>query len=309
MNNNFKHHLFDADFFIEGQLAQWPLAQANYKALSRVEQRQIDVGTYSIKVQYNPARIRSTNANVSQNAIAERPCFLCQCNRPIEQIALPFGAASGNVYQVLVNPYPIFSQHLTIVAESHEAQHLTGRVADMAELSRLMPQMAIFFNGAQCGASAPDHMHFQASTLEAWHIIADFDNAKSIVLKQTTNGSTCIAPHLGRLIYKIETESLQYVESELKLIMEHHGIADDMINVVMYANEANICALVVPRKAFRPWQYAAQANEQLLISPASAEVCGLFITPSKEHFDKLTAADVASIFEQVCFSPSEHIKY
>ena len=267
------------------------------------------MGDYSIVLQHNPARSRSTNANVSKHAVDSRPCFLCANNRPTEQIALPFGSASGNVYQVLVNPYPIFNQHLTIVADTHEAQHLVGRIADMVELAQLMPDMAIFFNGAQCGASAPDHMHFQASTLSAWPIVADFARTPNVVLKQTADVLICIAPQLGRLVYKLTATNAKQIETELNLIMEHHSTTDSMVNVVMHAEADNICAFVVPRKAFRPWQYDAVGDAHLSISPASVEVSGIFITPVREHFCRITATDVASIFEQVCFLPNECIKY
>lgn len=145
--------MIDIESFISRQLEAWPEAAARFKALEAVETKR--VGGYD--VQFNPARAVSTRAKVDAASIAARPCFLCARNRPKQQIAIEW-----EDMEILVNPFPIFPGHLTIAAKAHTPQTLRGRAEQMRRLSRELPGYTVFYNGARCGASAPDHMHFQA---------------------------------------------------------------------------------------------------------------------------------------------------
>lgn len=304
-----KNRLFDVEHFVSDQLTLWADAASNYCALRAVERRIFDMGTYHVVVQYNPARRRSTGANLSKESVAARPCFLCATNRPIEQITHLFIAQSGEQYSILLNPYPIFNYHLTIVSNAHTPQTILGRVSDMAEIAQTMPNMVLFFNGANCGASAPDHMHFQASPIGAWPLISDFEKNEQLVLKHD-DVIISVATQLDRLVYKVCSHTSSFVEIGLKNILEHHHIVDNMVNVIMHVNNADgIVAYIIPRKAFRPWQYSAPEPQCLMISPASVEVGGMIITPVKDHFDKITVNDIQSIYNQVCFSLIDCLKF
>ncbi|MDE6366890.1 MAG: DUF4922 domain-containing protein, partial [Muribaculaceae bacterium] len=145
--------MIDINAFIERQLREWPEAAARFEALDHVKCK--TVGGYN--VQFNPARAVSTAAKTDAASIARRPCFLCDANRPQQQLHIEW-----EDLQILVNPYPIFPGHLTIAAKKHQPQTMLGRAAQMRRLSRELPGYTVFFNGAKCGASAPDHFHFQA---------------------------------------------------------------------------------------------------------------------------------------------------
>lgn len=289
---------FDVESFISNQLSVWPLAASNYEALSHVEQRLFDMGDYRIIVQHNPARKRSTGATITKDAIAQRPCFLCAANRPQEQVGWQCGD-----YTILVNPYPIFSKHLTIVSNTHQNQHIIGRLSDMMSFAQMMPKMAVFFNGANSGASAPDHLHFQAAGIENWPLIADFENAEPYFI----NNIARQAKRLGRLVINIRTNDANILESQFSKILAQLGISDDMVNIVMHKTDDLISTFIIPRRAFRPWQYTADAEKQLLVSPASVEVSGVFITPVEEHYNKITKEDITSILGQVCFEADKEI--
>ena len=142
------------------QLSEWPLAQTNYQALNAVCVKELHVGEIAYKVQYNPARIASSGAKTDVQSIQARKCFLCASNRPAEQRGIPF----KEHYEVLVNPYPIFPKHLTIPDTTHTEQVIEGRIHEMLELAQALPDFTIFYNGPRCGASVPDHMHFQAGS-------------------------------------------------------------------------------------------------------------------------------------------------
>ncbi|MDE5552502.1 MAG: DUF4922 domain-containing protein, partial [Muribaculaceae bacterium] len=147
------------DEMLREQLKVWPLAAANYSALASSERRRFKIGSLEGAFQCNPARIVSTGASVDKSAIAERPCFLCEANRPDEQYALSFSVAGGGEWDILVNPYPILPWHFTVASKSHIPQK--GIPLDMIVLAERLPGAVMFYNGARAGASAPDHLHFQ----------------------------------------------------------------------------------------------------------------------------------------------------
>lgn len=279
---------FDVHGFVEQQLAVWPEVRERYAALDNVERKHFVFDGYRIEVQHNPARINSTGAKIDKRAIAARPCFLCSSNRPLKQLAQHYGN-----YEILVNPFPIFRHHLTIALQRHEPQRLIGHVGDMCRLSRLLPGMVVFFNGAQCGASAPDHMHFQAGDRSDWPIFDDYCAKQEYAVAQ----GIMTADGIGRRVYRIETSDEQDVERRVTKLLEMQNISEAMTNVLVTNDAQNVNIYIIPRKAFRPWQY----NKILKISPASVEVGGVFIAPVSEHFAKITSADVEDILRQVCF--------
>ncbi|MCQ2229241.1 MAG: DUF4922 domain-containing protein [Bacteroidales bacterium] len=284
---------FDVDDFVARQLEVWPMACANYEALKSVERKDFCIDGYHIAVQFNPARKVSTGANMSSKAIAERPCFLCEKNRPKEQFAFDV----DDDFSILVNPFPIFPKHLTIVLKRHEPQSVYPYLDNMRRCARMMPQMVVFFNGAHSGASAPDHLHFQASEASCWPMLGDYERGQKRAVAVCDGAEVDMCDNIGRLVYRVRTESNEALEQAIKGILELHDRKDDMVNVMMHGEDV----YVVPRKLFRPWQYSAEDDRQLMVSPASVEVGGVFITPVEEHFRKICECDIKSIFEQVCF--------
>ena len=148
--------------FVRDQLSVWPLAAANFRSLKQAEVRSLEVGGLPVRIQHNPARIRSTAAKVDPTSIRERRCFLCADARPAEQRSLKFEGRKGRKYDILVNPYPIFPKHLVIARDIHADQSIWNCLVDMADLAHHYTDFTVFYNGPRCGASAPDHMHFQA---------------------------------------------------------------------------------------------------------------------------------------------------
>lgn len=150
------------DKFVLDQLSVWPMAASNFRDLKNVETRSLEVGGLEVRLQHNPARIRSSAAKVDKASLQARKCFLCSENRPQEQISMEFEGRKGRKYSILINPYPIFPEHLVIARNTHVPQSIWHRLPDMTDLARHHPSFTIFYNGPKCGASAPDHFHFQA---------------------------------------------------------------------------------------------------------------------------------------------------
>ncbi len=281
------------------QVSNWELAQTNFKGLQTVQTKSFSFGDFEVKVQFNPARIVSSGAKVDAKTIAERKCFLCAENRPAEQKGIDFGD-----YVILVNPFPIFPEHFTIPRKEHVDQQILPYFEDMLELSKALDDYLIFYNGPKCGASAPDHMHFQAGTKDFLPLINDYKRLKDThtdILVTTEKMQLIQMKNYLRTVYCIESTDIESTTDAFQKLYHHFAQdpeTEPMMNIVCVFEENRWKVFVLPRKAFRPWQYTAEGNEQLLISPATVEMCGIFITPVESHFNKITKSDIESIFNQ-----------
>ena len=282
------------------QVSNWELARVNFAGLQTVKSKSFSFGDFEVKVQFNPARIVSSGAKTDAKSIAARPCFLCTSNRPQQQKTVDFGD-----YEILVNPFPIFPEHFTIPRKEHVAQQILPYFADMLQIAVAMDDYLVFYNGPQCGASAPDHMHFQAGTKNFLPLVNDYKRLKTTHTDLLSdNGETQLyrLKNYLRTVYAIESvdlESAKHAFESLTLTLSNGEGTEPMLNIVCTYENNRWTVFVIPRKAFRPWQYTAPENEQLLISPATVEMCGILITPVETHFEKINKNDIESIFEQV----------
>ncbi len=288
-----------------GMLPLWSTAHRNYKSLEGVLVRDL-CDKPILKLMFNPERVRSTMAKVDNASIAERPCFLCASNRPTEQRALVWRR-----YDVLVNPFPIFSRHLTIVDRTHTQQTLVGRVGDLYSLALELPSFSIFYNGACCGASAPDHAHFQAGDgfFCPSPIQVDVECGPQTELYADADDKILISESSGRLVYHIVCVSEAKANFMFEKLWGMRRLYDDMVNVVAHRRDGTpiVDFFVIPRRMFRPWQFTAEGSERLLVSPASVEVSGILIVPRREDFDKIDQAVAFDILHQVCFSSDSEL--
>jgi len=291
------------------QLATWPLIQKNYHDLQLIETKVIDFDNFSIHVQYNPTRITSTSAATDSASISQRKCFLCSQNLPFEQIRLPFGAH----YYVLCNPYPIFQEHFTIPSRVHERQEIAKRFPDLLDLAYRMNQHTIFYNGPRSGASAPDHAHFQAVSrgqmpleedISGWrkkeNEILDLNGAKLFAITQYLRNG-----------FLIETTDRKAALSFFDLVYHSLDMPNDYtepgMNLFCRYLQNSWQIIIIPRQSHRPWQFKAKGDEQFMSSPGAADMGGMFITPRKEDFEKVTPALIRDIYEQVGY-PDEKIR-
>lgn len=290
------------------QLVTWPLLAQNYEALQNVRTKAFDLGGFTVRVQFNPARLASAGAKVDHRSIRERKCFLCPDYLPVEQERLLFGSH----YLVLCNPYPIFPQHFTIPTRKHEAQRIWPRFTDFLELTRRLSDFTVFYNGPHCGASAPDHAHFQAVTRGVMPI----DNEMDRILAEEgspvpigSDGSLQVFTHYLRNGFAITTPSREKAAELFKKV--YHalplvpGEAEPRMNLLALYQEEQWKIRVIPRRRHRPWQYEAEGEDHLLASPGAVDVGGLFILARREDFEKITADILRDIYRQVCFSDTE----
>ena len=300
--------------FYERQLAQWPLARFNFRVLNDVMTRTLSADSITLSVQCNPARIKSTAAATDRQSLNARKCFLCSANRPPEQITKPF----GDDYDILVNPYPILPEHFTLSSRRHEPQTVDGCFDTMWAWMTLFPHHTVFYNGPQCGASAPDHKHLQAVVSgklplqRSWQLLNR--NLTAVVSKakgssiSVINGWPCKALLVeckdkdagerlfGRTIKAISDSAAPVTDGE----MPKEDTPEPMLNIVAWRDGDDYLYVIFPRSKHRPaCFYAGDDKQKMLISPGALDMAGLIITPRPDDFNRLTAADAASILAEV----------
>ncbi len=280
---------------IDEQLNLWELAKTNHENLKQVRTRTFSWTNASVVVQFNPTRIVSTASKTDAVSLAQRKCFLCTANQPAEEI----GVKVGN-YVVQVNPYPIFPNHLVVAHRQHIEQNIDGHFAELLDFAQQMPDFALFFNGINCGASAPDHLHFQAAPKSSFPILKDVLNAEKTVIFEDVLAKTFQVHNLHRAVFCIESESveaaLKHFERLKNQLFEQRA---PMFNVLCAFADGRWLTFVFPRRAARPWQYAAPEPQTLMVSPGTAEMSGVIVMPIEAHFERISPDDVIDIYQQV----------
>lgn len=300
-----KVNVADVATLIDSQLKAWEMARNNYEALKNVEVKEMNIGDSTIKVQFNPARITSTAAKVDPKSLKERKCFLCDENRPDVQEGLKW----GEEYTVLINPFPIFPKHLTIPSNNHVDQLIESRIGDMMEIAKDLDRYTIFYNGPKCGASAPDHMHFQAGNKGFLTCEADMAKSKKEEITSYDSANLYKVENLALPFFLIESTSVEagkhLFASLYKALDIPEGEPEPMLNILCWYESDKWYVMVVPRKKHRPSCYFAEGDDQILLSPASVDMGGVFITPVEKDFKKITSADIKKMIDEVCLNSNE----
>ena len=291
-------------FFTE-QLATWNEVAARYDALNEVQLKTFENG---IKLQYNPARIVSTAAKVDKNAVAERACFLCKENRPSVQIT----ESAMGVFEVLVNPFPILPCHFTLPLKEHLPQQIDKMYVDMLHVAREWHDMALFYNGAKCGASAPDHAHLQAVRRCDVPLLSGSWDEALLWEPVFASGDGEIYNVMGYAVplFAIATikvaMSLQLFGRLLSAMPVVEGEKEPRMNVLAYyLPEEGYVTMVFPRVEHRPACYYAEGEKQRVVSPGTLDMAGLVITPREGDFVSMTGDEVAEILTEVALSRDE----
>ena len=293
-----------ADALFEKQKRDWLQLGNNWAKLDEVRLRQFDFNGFSIGVQYNPSRIISSAARVDKASIEKRACFLCPENRPLVQSGVWF----GEDYEILCNPFPIFRRHFTLVKTGHTPQVIEPEFNRFLELSQALPDLAVFYNAASCGASAPDHMHFQAGSRGLMPVETEMDSLiqthGNIVVQKPGLSVIAVADGLRRFLV-VDSGSKEKLKDLFSLVYhfvrELQQNREPMINMISYYTD-RWRILIFPREKHRPWQYFEDGDKNILLSPASVDMGGALITPLEKDFTKITREDVLDIFSQVSFS-------
>jgi ATP adenylyltransferase/5',5'''-P-1,P-4-tetraphosphate phosphorylase II len=286
------------------QKEEWPFLNKKFNNLNNVEVREINFGAFSISLQYNPDRIHSTSADIDKHLVLPKECFLCADNRPKEQRGIQY----GKQFELLCNPYPILSDHFTVVKLKHTSQSLVLHLKEFLNItSDLGERFTLFYNGPRCGASAPGHMHFQAITKNVLPIEKDFESLRPDFVKSKFSSeriSINLSKNYMRYFISIESSSLKEIVlffKTLNIVLKKLTLPgqEPLMNVLANYENNTWRLIIFPRAKHRPSHYFETGERQIIVSPAAVDLGGLMITPRKEDFDKITKEDVTEILRQV----------
>lgn len=303
--------------FVGDQLSQWPLACGNFRALKDVSVREVEIGGLTVKLQFNPARIVSSAAKTSKEELAKRKCFLCRENRPAEQIMIKFEGRKGKKYDILVNPYPIFPDHLVIAKSKHTDQSIWHRYIDMLDLSKKYSGYTFFYNGPKCGASAPDHHHFQGAPKGLMPLENDMNASvdNSDILEYITSVQDASLYHYKKFTSGVFFLRAETSKSAAKLFYRLLDCADILegdieprINLFSWWQDGEYRSIVVFRRSHRSHHYFSEGPDHLTMSPGCADMGGVFIVPVPEEYEKMTPELLAELVEEVSVPKSEEAK-
>ena len=287
---------------LEQQKTSWPQLVDGYAALDSVRVRDLQCDGFSVRLQFNPQRVVSSGAKVDEKSIRERRCFLCVENLPEPQKAILY----REEFLVLCNPAPIFAQHYTISNLKHFPQSIEGHVASFFSLAKdFSPRCTVFYNGPKCGASAPDHMHFQSSPIGTIPMEQDVqDGARRILIKRIDGVSLFQTKNLGRGVILLEGEDREAIEALLlKYIAAMKSVEstpdEPMMNILCSYLKDLWRVVIFPRRKHRPEVFFREGDEKILISPAAVDMGGLIVTPIEKDFLTIDARLIESIYHEV----------
>lgn len=284
--------------FFNRQLEVWTDARHRFRDLKHVETRQF---SDQLKLQWNPARIVSTGAKIDKKTLGERPCFLCDKNRPKEQMSKQI----DEKFHLLVNPFPILPVHFTIPARKHQPQLIYKNYGEMHRFISLHSDLMVFYNGPKCGASAPDHLHFQAGTNGILPLQTNWQrlsrNLTDIISLNDEEKISVVRDFIvpAFVIISKSAESDEVLFRRLYKAMPQRGDeTEPMMNIISWRKGEEFISVVIPREKHRPEAYFAEGDAQFVVSPGALDMSGLIITPREEDFRKLTEEKALSLLQE-----------
>ena len=298
--------------FIKDQLSVWQLASSNFRALKTAPSREVDVFGLKCRIQYNPRRVISSTADTSPAAIASRKCFLCADNRPKEQFHLGFEGRKGRNYHIQINPYPIFRGHLVIVRDEHIPQEIWHHFPDMLDFAARYKDYLVFYNGPSSGASAPDHLHFQAipkHNLPLEDVVDEFLDHPGEPLATVKDASLYKLDGYARGVFALKATTSKSLAKLFYRLLDctdrGKGEEEPMFNLYAYVKNGEYRTIVVMRSAKRSHHFYSEGADHLTISPGAADIAGLFVAPFREDYDKADTALLEELLSEVCISEDE----
>lgn len=301
------------DKFVKDQLSVWPLAAENYRSLKKAGSKVLSIGGLPVTVQLNPCRRISSEASLDKESINRRPCFLCPENRPAEQTNMEFEGRKGRRYRVTLNPYPIFPSHLVISSFEHTPQSIWHRYQDLLDFVRENNEYLGFYNGPESGASAPDHMHFQACPQGLTPLQNKVDELLAAgddkTLDYLTNVKEARLFHLNEYARGVFVLCGATAKSTAKLFYRlldcapvPDGSSEPKMNIIAWCHEGEYRTAVIFRERHRPHNYSSSGADHLAMSPGCADLAGVYVTTREEDFDKLDAGLLSQVVREVAAS-------
>ncbi len=277
--------IHEIEELLERQVRKWPQFAKGIEGLARAKTWPVRIDWFDVFIRHIPHRVASTTASVDRESVAKRPCFLCAANLPAEEEGLQF-----DDFTIYCNPLPIVEHHLTIVHREHGLQQIENRFGNMLDLAAGLPGYFVIYNGPECGASAPDHMHFQAGSRGLFPIEKDTASLTGVTV-----------PNYGRNVFILRGRDrsalINRMDRVIELLAKTTGKRPEpLVNIAVLHERGEWVTYLFPRKKHRP---AVFYTGELTVSPASIDLCGIFVVPLAQDFERITGEAIAAIFREV----------
>jgi hypothetical protein len=278
--------IHEVEALFRRQVRAWPQLATGIEGLALADTRSVRIDWFEVFVRHIPHRMGSTTASVDRESVARRPCFLCAENLPAEEEGLQF----NEDFTIYCNPFPIVEGHVTIAHKQHGSQRIENQFGSMLDLAAALPGYFVVYNGPECGASAPDHMHFQAGSRRLFPIENDTAGLRDIVV-----------PNYARKVFlfrgRDRSALIDRMDRAIELLAKTSGKPEEpLVNIAVFQDRAEWIAYLFPRGKHRPEVFY---SGELTVSPASIDLCGIFVVPLARDFEKITAESIAAIFREI----------
>jgi len=284
---------------IEDQKKTWPALAAAYVGLAGIKTKAHCCGGYEVRVQFNPARSVSSGAAVDPRSIKNRPCFLCTRNLPAEQKGILY----HEEYLILCNPAPIFEKHFTVVHRQHQPQAIAASIGSLLDLAADMsPNFVVFYNGPACGASAPDHLHFQAIPVGLLPLPEAFPEGFRIIKDSGVQVYRAEKSDRAALVLEGNDKELLLQHFDCLLRAAQHivaGSAEPMINLLCSCANGKWRIMIFFRAKHRPDAFFLEGEQRIFVSPGTIDMAGVIITPREIDFNRLDGESIRNIYAEV----------
>jgi Domain of unknown function (DUF4922) len=276
----------DVEDLFKRQLRTWPQLAKGVEGLEQATTRSVRIDWFDIFIRHIPHRMASTTAAVDRESVASRPCFLCAANMPSEEEGLPF----DENFTIYCNPFPIVDHHLTIAHREHGLQRIANQFGTMLDLAAALAGYFVVYNGPECGASAPDHMHFQAGSRVLFPIERDTAGITGVTI-----------PNYGRNVLLLRGRDrsvlINRMDRAIDLLANITGKrSEPLVNIAVFCEKGEWVTYLFPRGKHRPKVFH---TGELMVSPASIDLCGIFVVPRAQDFENITGETIAAIFREV----------
>lgn len=302
----------EANKLYKQQAKGWSHFADNLEGLNEVQHKSFNFDGFTLETQFNPKRIISTNAKIDKKSLSKRTCFLCKKHRAEVQKEILF----EDKYEILCNPFPILPDHFTISHINHVQQGIKDRFKDLLQISKALPDLFTLYNGSKCGASAPDHHHFQAASKGYLPIEKELEQLKSKYGNTLLNNNNAHVSKIDdglRRFITLESDNIDRLEELFNNIYAEMPLQNNdiepMINILSWYEKNKWIVCVFLREKHRPWQYFEDGEKNILISPGSTDCGGILITPLEKDFKKVTKDDLSDIMKQVFLNSEDFNKF
>lgn len=286
----------------QAQLREWSVLAQGHRHLSRAVRRSFLLDGWEVEIQLNLARGEAHRFWVREESPGT--CFLCAARRPAEQRALRVGR-----FELLCNPAPLFPEHFTLVWPEHGRRPVAPHLEELLETARALgPGYSLFFNGPGAGASAPDHLHFQAFAAGRLPLERALMGAerpgRGLVAAWSDRGHTVhLLDALGRGVLLVRGRETGAVAAELARALQAlaEGGEEPPVNLLARSRGGQLAACLLPRRAHRPACWFAEGEQQIKVSPGAADLAGLLIVARAQDLDRLTPDRIRDVYAEVAW--------